>query len=182
MVRRAVLFFTLVWVVAEGGTSWAQIKLYRAAIRGKALDARGRPAVGARAPEIQVTRWVNDAGVKHLSDLRNKMVVLQFSSAHNRAAQASNAALKKLHDALQARGRDDVVILALYDASAGAGTRSRPTRRPKVSGSQSASSRRPGTWAPTARHSAPTACANCRRSSSSIERASCARSTQSRRS
>jgi hypothetical protein len=119
-VRRAVLIFTLFWVVVDGGTSWAQIKLYRAAIRGKVLDARGRSTVGSRAPEIQVTRWVIGEGIKHLSDLRNKMVVLPFSSAYNRAAQASNAALKKLHAALQARGRDDVVILALYDASAGA--------------------------------------------------------------
>jgi uncharacterized GH25 family protein len=74
-------------------------------------------AVGARAPEISVTRWVNGPGISGLSALRGKTVVLQFSAAYNPAAAASNAALKAVYAAAKERGRSDIVILAIYDAS-----------------------------------------------------------------
>src|SRR5207237_10902649 len=67
-----------------------------------------------------VARWVNGAGVPSLNALRGKTVLLQFSSAYNPAAKASNEALKSLDTALKAAGRSDVVILALYDSSASA--------------------------------------------------------------
>jgi protocatechuate 3,4-dioxygenase beta subunit len=75
------------------------------------------PAVGAPAPEISVAQWVNGEGVRSLEELRGKTVVLQFSSAYNAAAKETNAALKALDAGLKARGRADVVILAIYDAS-----------------------------------------------------------------
>ena len=77
-------------------------------------------ATGARAPEIQVRQWVNGAGVPSLATLRGKTVLLQFSSAYNSAAKGSNAALAALSGRLKAAGRDDIVILALYDSSASA--------------------------------------------------------------
>jgi protocatechuate 3,4-dioxygenase beta subunit len=77
-------------------------------------------AVGAHAPEIQVARWVNGPGVPSLATLRGKMVLLQFSSAYNSAAKASNAALAALSARLKAASRDDIVILALYDSSSSA--------------------------------------------------------------
>jgi hypothetical protein len=77
----------------------------------------GRPVAGQPAPEIQAARWVNGEGVPNLKALRGKTVVLLFSSAHNPAANATNAALKALHAALAAARREDVVILAFYDGS-----------------------------------------------------------------
>jgi hypothetical protein len=74
--------------------------------------------VGVTAPEIRVARWLNGDGVTSWTALRGKTVVLQFSSAYNRAARASNEALKALHARLREAGRNDVVILAVYDASA----------------------------------------------------------------
>lgn len=79
-----------------------------------------RIGVGTRAPEISVAQWVNGDGPSSLSALRGKNVVLQFSGAYNRAARASNEALRALHARLQEAGRADVVILAVYDASASA--------------------------------------------------------------
>jgi uncharacterized GH25 family protein len=76
------------------------------------------PRVGASAPELRIGRWVNGEGVPSMSTLRGKSVVLQFSTAYNRAAHASNEALKALHARLREAGRSDVVILAVYDASA----------------------------------------------------------------
>jgi carboxypeptidase family protein len=75
-------------------------------------------AAGTRAPEIQVTEWVNGTAVPSLAALRGKTVLLQFSSAYNSAAKGSNAALKALQARLQEENRSDVVILALYDSSA----------------------------------------------------------------
>jgi protocatechuate 3,4-dioxygenase beta subunit/peroxiredoxin len=87
------------------------------------LEEPGSPeliGVGTRAPEISVARWVNGDGPSSLSALRGKRVVLQFSGAYNRAARASNEALRTLHARLQEAGRTDVAILAIYDASASA--------------------------------------------------------------
>lgn len=89
--------------------------------REEALPAPTALKAGACAPEIQATRWINGTGVPGLSALRGKTVLLQFSSAYNRAAVASNAALKALSARLKAAGRGDVVILALYDSAAPAG-------------------------------------------------------------
>jgi RNA polymerase sigma factor (sigma-70 family) len=72
------------------------------------------PKVGTHAPDVQVARWLNGASIKSLRDLRGKVVVLQFSSAFNNAAKASNEMLKALH------GKAGVVVLAIYDASASA--------------------------------------------------------------
>src|SRR3989442_15464114 len=77
-------------------------------------------AAGARAPEIPVARWVNGPGVSSLAALRGKTVVLQLSSAYNRAAKTSNTALAALDAKLKAAGRHDVAILALYDSSTSA--------------------------------------------------------------
>jgi protocatechuate 3,4-dioxygenase beta subunit len=76
--------------------------------------------LGAPAPEIPVSRWINGPGVPSLAALRGKTVVLQFSSAYNGAARASNAALQVLQARLNEAGRRDVVILGLYDSSASA--------------------------------------------------------------
>jgi Carboxypeptidase regulatory-like domain/AhpC/TSA family len=84
------------------------------------LPPAAAPAVGALAPAIHVAQWVNGDGIANWSDLRGKTVVLQFSSAFNGAARASNAALKMLHTRLREAGRTDVVILAIFDASASA--------------------------------------------------------------
>ena len=91
------------------------------------LDPMGQPTasrtplpVGARAPEIPMARWVNGTGVSSLAALRGKTVVLQLSSAYNRAAKTSNAALTALDAKLKAAGRHDVAILALYDSSTSA--------------------------------------------------------------
>jgi hypothetical protein len=69
---------------------------------------------------LQVTQWVGGAGVPSLAALRGKTVLLQFSSAYNSAAKASNAALAALSARLKAASRDDIVILALYDSSSSA--------------------------------------------------------------
>ena len=79
------------------------------------------PAAGTPAPEIEVTRWINGAGARSLSELRGRRVVLQFSAAYNRAARESNHVLSALQTTLRAAGRDDVVIFALYDGSIPAG-------------------------------------------------------------
>jgi len=79
------------------------------------------PAAGTPAPEIEVTRWINGAGVRSLSELRGRHVALQFSAAYNRAAMESNHVLSALQTSLRAAGRDDVVILALYDGTIPAG-------------------------------------------------------------
>jgi hypothetical protein len=87
------------------------------------LEEPGSPeliGVGTRAPEISVARWVNGEGPPSLSTLRGKNVVLQFSGAYNRAARASNEALKSLQARLREAGRTDVAILAIFDASASA--------------------------------------------------------------
>jgi protocatechuate 3,4-dioxygenase beta subunit len=75
-------------------------------------------SAGERAPEIPVERWINGAGPSSLTALRGKIVVLQFSAPYNAAAKASNAALKALAAALAKTGRQDVVLLALYDDAA----------------------------------------------------------------
>lgn len=75
------------------------------------------PKVGDPAPEIRASRWLNSEGAPDLAALRGKTVVLQFSTPYNAAAKSSNAQLKALHAALRARGRTDVVLLALYDAA-----------------------------------------------------------------
>jgi len=75
------------------------------------------PAVGTRAPDIRVARWVNGAGPGSLAELRGKTVILQFSAAYNRAAEPSNLVLKSLHAALKEKGKSDTLLLALYDPS-----------------------------------------------------------------
>jgi peroxiredoxin len=74
--------------------------------------------VGAPAPDFPVVQWVNGTGINHVSELRGKTVVLQFSYAFSGPARPSNSELKTLHAELKAAGRNDVVILAVYEAAA----------------------------------------------------------------
>ena len=67
-----------------------------------------------------MAQWVNGTVFFSLAALRGKTVVLQFSSAYNSAARASNAALRSLQAKLKESRKTDVAILALYDGSASA--------------------------------------------------------------
>jgi hypothetical protein len=123
---RAGVLCVTAWLAGYYDERREKVKVGAADLHYKLLPM-DRPAVepahvniGARAPEIAVSRWVNREGPPTLAGLRGKTVLLQFSSAFNRAAAASNAALAELHAKLEAAGRDDVQILALYDSSASA--------------------------------------------------------------
>src|SRR5262249_38933311 len=97
------------------GTNNARLTL----VATEAVAARPvPPKVGGPAPELAVAQWVNGNGVKSLSELRGKVVVLQFASSYKPAARASNEALKSLHARLRETGRSDVAVLAVYDAAA----------------------------------------------------------------
>jgi protocatechuate 3,4-dioxygenase beta subunit len=82
--------------------------------------APGALKVGALAPGLQVARWINGAGIRGLDEARGKVVVLFFSAAFSPAAKEWNATLKALYARLKAEGRQDVLLLGLYDASVGA--------------------------------------------------------------
>jgi hypothetical protein len=88
--------------------------------RAESLPRPQAPKVGAPAPPFQVAQWVNGDGFPSLGALRGRTVLLQLSAAYNAAARDGNALLRELHTELARQGRQDVVIMALYDRSASA--------------------------------------------------------------